>query len=206
MNRISAVCSLIDSCGVFADVGCDHGKVAHYVVKNGLAQKVIASDVSEKCLNKAKKLIGDGAAYALADGIKFDCDEAAICGMGGAQIVKILREAACAPNELILSPHTDSGLVREYLINSGYKIERDFMIEDGKYYTLIKARKSQDAQSLSKCQVEFGVFYNSDETTRAYLKKKLDELKTYKITRVNQEKIARIEEALSEDQRINRIS
>lgn len=195
MNRISAVCSLIDSCEVFADVGCDHGKVAHYAVERGLAQRVIASDVSEKCLNKAKKLIGDGAEYALADGIKFDCDTAAICGMGGAEIVKILREAVCAPNTLILSPHTDARLVREYLIISGYEITRDFMIEDGKFYTLIKARKGGE-QVLNEAQLSFGINFASDAVTREYLTKKLNELKGFKPTSENLRKIERIEEAL----------
>lgn len=195
MNRISAVCSLIEACEVFADVGCDHGKVANYVLERGLARQVIASDVSEKCLNKAKKLISGKATYALADGIKFDCDTAAICGMGGAEIVKILSEAVCAPKTLILSPHTDARLVREYLIKNGYEITRDFMIEDGKFYTLIKAQKG-GAQVLTEAQLSFGVNFASDEVTRSYLTNKLNEFKSFKPTSENLCKIECIEEAL----------
>ena len=39
-QRLKAVCSLIPQCEVFADVGCDHGLVSEFVLKNKLSKKV----------------------------------------------------------------------------------------------------------------------------------------------------------------------
>ena len=36
-----------------ADIGCDHGKLAVELIKQGKANVVIASDISEKSLQKA---------------------------------------------------------------------------------------------------------------------------------------------------------
>ena len=55
MTRLAAVCSLIEPAGVIADVGCDHGIVAEYCADKCLADIVIASDVSDACLEKARK-------------------------------------------------------------------------------------------------------------------------------------------------------
>ncbi|MCL2822249.1 MAG: class I SAM-dependent methyltransferase [Firmicutes bacterium] len=57
MKRLQTICSLISKCRVFADIGCDHGQVALFVAKNGLADTVVAADISEQCLKKAKVLI-----------------------------------------------------------------------------------------------------------------------------------------------------
>ena len=69
MDRISAVCSLIRPCDCLADIGCDHGLVAKYALDNGV-KEVIAADISEGSLKKAKKLLGGypNVTYRLSDG------------------------------------------------------------------------------------------------------------------------------------------
>jgi tRNA (adenine22-N1)-methyltransferase len=41
---------------VIADVGADHGYTCAGILQRGLAEKVIATDISEKSLEKAKRL------------------------------------------------------------------------------------------------------------------------------------------------------
>ena len=39
-----------------ADIGCDHGKVAVWLVKNGKANTAICADLSARSLDKARRL------------------------------------------------------------------------------------------------------------------------------------------------------
>ncbi|MDE6105349.1 MAG: class I SAM-dependent methyltransferase, partial [Clostridia bacterium] len=57
MERIERLCAFLDSCHVFADVACDHGYCAEYMLKNGLCESAVISDISEKSLAKAQKLL-----------------------------------------------------------------------------------------------------------------------------------------------------
>ncbi len=52
-KRQSVLFGEIEKGGSFADVGCDHGYIAEAVLYSKLCDKVIISDVSEKCLKKA---------------------------------------------------------------------------------------------------------------------------------------------------------
>ena len=54
--RMKAIASLLGSNDTVADIGCDHGKLSAYLIKNGLANKVFATDISLLSLEKAKKL------------------------------------------------------------------------------------------------------------------------------------------------------
>ena len=89
-ERLKEIFSLLPECESFADVGCDHGYIAEAMLKSGKCKRAVMSDVSEKCLEKAKKLnaefIKNGVAEAvLSDGLKkvprTEC--VLIAGMGG---------------------------------------------------------------------------------------------------------------------------
>ena len=56
-KRIDTLCSFLTPAKVFADVGCDHGYCTEYMLKNGLCEKAIFSDVSKGSLAKAEKLL-----------------------------------------------------------------------------------------------------------------------------------------------------
>ena len=72
-KRIDTLCSLLVKTDVFADVGCDHGYCSEYMLKNGLCEKAIFSDISKGSLAKAEELLAeyieDGRAVSvLGDG------------------------------------------------------------------------------------------------------------------------------------------
>ena len=99
-KRIDTLCSLLKKADVFADVGCDHGYCSEYMLKNGLCNKAILSDISKGSLQKAETLlfeyVKEGRAVSvLGDGfygIGKDVDEVLIAGMGGSEIVSILSD------------------------------------------------------------------------------------------------------------------
>lgn len=141
-GRLELIKSLILPAPVIADVGCDHGLIAEYCIKSVLGERVIASDIGEKCLDKAKaRLSGiENVEFVCCDGISYDCDEAIIAGMGGLTIVDILISAKKLPETAIVSPHRDGESVRRTLLKLGYCIERDIPVLDrNRYYEVIRA-------------------------------------------------------------------
>ena len=59
MDRIDKLCAYLTPCKTFADIGCDHGYCTQYMLKNNLCDSAVISDISEKCLSKAKNLLKD---------------------------------------------------------------------------------------------------------------------------------------------------
>lgn len=157
-KRLDLIKSLIIPSKIIADVGCDHGLIAEYCLTK--AEQVIASDISEKCLQKAKvRLAGaTNVTFVCCDGLDYQCDEAIISGMGGILITQILRAAGQLPQTLIVSPHRDGELVRSALLELGYGIDRDIPIFDrNKFYAVIRADKHGGVRELSHLQIVFGL-------------------------------------------------
>ena len=100
-------------------------------------------------MNAAKEHImacglGDYITVRLSDGLENlaqgEADSILIAGMGGdvmLHILKAKKSVADSAKELILQPQSKIELVREYLYQAGYVIDReDMVLEDGKYYAL----------------------------------------------------------------------
>ena len=159
-KRLKIIASHIGKGKVFADIGCDHGIIAKYVLDNELFESVIASDISNKSLDKAKKLLnkyGSKVTFLVSDGFnKFHLipDEAVIAGMGGEEICSILSNAEFLPKRLILSPQKNQSKVRELLIRKNYKISDDYTVFDKKFYDIIVAEKGMD--NYSELELLFG--------------------------------------------------
>ena len=146
-KRIKTLCSLLKKAQTFADVGCDHGYCSEYVLKNGLCEKVILSDISKGSLQKAQTLladfIDDGKAVAVLGngfyGVPKDTQEVLIAGMGGSEIVAILSDEKYGflPEYFVFQPMHDTEKLRRYLMQQGAVIYRDYTFSDGKYYDVI---------------------------------------------------------------------
>ena len=172
-DRLDLIRSLIEPADAIADVGCDHALIAKHCVDGGLSRRVIASDISEKCLRKAKALLryADNVEFVCCDGLKYECDEAVIAGMGGLTICSILRDAIALPRTVIVSPHRDEDTVRSTLLQLGYGIDKDVQIEErGKYYSVIRGKLGVGARELDELQLCFGLECRS---RNAALKKRL---------------------------------
>lgn len=161
-ERLTKIFERIPQCQVFADVGCDHGYIALNMLTSGKCKKAIISDISEKCLDKARSLLSgfiqDGLVTStVSDG--FDnipyCDVALVAGMGGEEICSILQKAKNLPNSLVLQPMKNCDKVRVKAVELGYKIQSDQMFKSaGKFYDLIVLVKGED--KLSREEIDFG--------------------------------------------------
>ena len=156
-KRLQYVADFITPGLVLADIGTDHGFIPIYMVLADKTPKAFAMDINEGPLERAiehieEKGLGDKIETRLSDGLqKLNGNEAEavlIAGMGGSLVIKILDEGKHAlegVKELVLSPHTEADLVREYLKTTDFVIEKEGMVIDaGKYYVVIKARRREE--------------------------------------------------------------
>ncbi len=180
-KRLKEIFSVIPVCGVFADIGCDHGYITKAMLDEKKCKKAIASDISEKCLEKAKKLLNEyidmGSCTAVvSNGFEniLEFDTALIAGMGGEEIISILEKAKTLPENLILQPMKNVDKVRRYVTENGYKIQRDYVFEsENKLYDLIVLKKGKD--SLLEEEILFGRD-NLKKPTESFYKRLNDRL------------------------------
>ena len=134
-----------------ADIGCDHGYLGIYLLKNGIASSVIASDVREGPLQSAirnahKYGVNENMSFYLSDGVSNiprDFDTLVCAGMGGDTMVHILESAPWLKSEqyrLILQCQSKTPLLRRYLSENGWRIYEESVLRDGKFlYTVMEA-------------------------------------------------------------------
>lgn len=150
-NRLRRIADMVSKGNVVCDVGCDHGFVSIYLIKQGIASFVYAMDVRKGPLDRAKEHIAaynleDKIETRLSDGVeKLAVGEAGamvLAGMGGKLMQKILKEGEdkCkAMNELVLGPQSEVAQFRSFLRKEGYAIvEEDMVLEDGKFYPILR--------------------------------------------------------------------
>ncbi len=204
MKRLIAATLLIEKCGTVADIGCDHGYISLYALKNSLADEVWACDISASSLNKARKLLQDyeNVRFFVSDGFKelpYKPDTALILGMGGYEIVKIISGDKCA-DTLILGPHNNAYALRKALFMLGFGIVKDFCVcERGKYYDIIKASRTDKnaAEMPSEEKLFWGIFCDEKSPTlKQRLEKEESKLTGYKLTEINAEKLRVVREVL----------
>lgn len=151
-KRLQAVADLVTSGNRIADVGCDHAYMSIYLVKHKNSPYVLAMDVNEGPLKRADDNI---VKYRCQDLIKTrrsnglekleigEVDTVLIAGMGGMLTAEILSQdidITKSMKELILQPQSDIDIVRRLLSHISYSIiEENMVLEDGKYYVMMKA-------------------------------------------------------------------
>jgi len=180
-KRLLTVANMVTKGNVVADIGTDHGYLPIYLVQNNISENVIAMDVNKGPLNKASINIRqlhleDKIDIRLSDGLdsleKDEANTVTVCGMGGKLIAKILesgRNKISPDSELILSPQSEIQQFREYLLKNGYRIvKEDMLLEDGKFYIIIKCKL--DSESRQSYNIEVEMLESKTVQSDAFLK------------------------------------
>ena len=164
-NRLKKILDLISPSAFCLDIGCDHALLDIELVKRG-NKKVIASDNKEGPLSKAlenikKAKLEDEITLTLKDGLasyQEGVDTVIISGMGGLQILKILKEKKEVLKKidtLILSPNNYVPLVRKEVSKLGFSITDEYLIQEKNIiYTILKFEKGK--KKLSKQDILLG--------------------------------------------------
>lgn len=178
-QRLMALADMVSPGGVVADIGCDHGYLAQYLLNTGRAKSVIATDISAPSLKKAQILLRPFAGRAsvrLGAGLEVlrpgEADTIVIAGMGGHEIVSIVQKSSAQAKEsaLILGPHRDVPLLRAYLLDAGFVLrEERLVLERGVWYTFLRAEAGIQSVPYTPLEIELGRYEHSDELKTAYL-------------------------------------
>ncbi len=154
-RRLQAAADLVRPGSIAADVGCDHGKLAAYLLLRERCPRVIATDIREQPLQSAKDLIrglalAEQTDFYLTDGLSDvpagAASDIVISGMGAETIMHIIGATPWLKEKdirLILVPASRHGLLRRYLAENGFGTVRETAVyEAGHPYTVICAEYS----------------------------------------------------------------
>ena len=148
--RLKSAASFVPRGCRLADIGTDHARLPIYLIKSGVIESAVASDIAGGPLEKAAenlKYYGltDFVSLRKADGLyaisDYEVDCAVIAGMGGELISGILENyIPKGIKRLIIQPMTDAFFVRRVLPKCGFKIiSEDIVRERSKMYIIICA-------------------------------------------------------------------
>ena len=188
-GRLRAITEMVPYTETVADIGCDHGKLAVWLVRQGRAQRVICGDISIKSLDKARRLaeaegLSDRITTRAGSGLGIlaagEADTAVIAGMGGELIVSILEtDMDKAPDILVLSCHTSAGVLRGWLAENGYRFDDEALVEEkGHFYPIMRLVRGQSSE-LTTEECEFGPVLLKDkpEVLRRLVEKRIRKAK-----------------------------
>lgn len=165
-RRMQAAADLISPGNRVCDVGCDHGYVSIYLAGSGKAPRVLAMDVNEGPLLRAKAHVRkyhmeDYITLRLSDGLcsyrAGEADSLLCAGMGGRLMSEILGrdwEKTSDFKELVLQPQSEIPLFRKFLRENGYRfVEETMVLEDGKFYPMMKVERRENLPARDMGQV-----------------------------------------------------
>ncbi len=168
-GRLASAAAFVRTGAVFADIGTDHAYLPIRLLLDGRIARAFACDVRSGPLERAesnieKYRLQDKIECRLGDGLLPVADagitDAAICGMGGELIAKIIEDAPFVHDSsvrLILQPMTHQGHLRKYLLSSGFAIVGEALSRaDGKIYQCICAEFGGKNTEYNRAELEIG--------------------------------------------------
>ena len=144
-TRLEACCRFVNKGDRVADIGCDHGYLGIYLLKNGIASSMIEADINEGPLDAARRnavkfAVKDKMTFHLSDGLQkiprdFDCMVCAV--MGADTMMSIIHHASDWLKDpryrLILQCQSKRPELRQWLYDEGFRINRETLAKDGKF-------------------------------------------------------------------------
>jgi len=161
-KRLLACAGYVRQGARVADIGCDHGYLGIYLLTEGVASFVTASDLREQPLQKARENAvrfgtEDRMEFHVADGLAAvrpeQVDTVVCAGMGADSIIEILSAADWIRDpgvHLILQPQTSGQALRGWLADEGFAMTRETLLEENGYlYTVLEAVWCGEKQNVS---------------------------------------------------------
>lgn len=194
-KRLKTVADFIDSkVEVLADIGSDHAYLPIYLIKHNKIKRAIAGEVIPGPYDHAVQEV-KAAGYeklidvCFGDGLEViqendTVDAITICGMGADLIVRILDDGLktgkiSGHEQLVLQPNINEYTLRTWLMDHGYKIDQEAIVEDNKrFYEIIVATKANEKQQYSEHELKYGIYLPKKQIAdfKGKWKEKLDKL------------------------------
>jgi len=204
-DRLQAIADYIENGAVVIDIGTDHGFLPVYLVQNGLADRVIASDISMGSLESArgsarKHGVSDMITFTIASGLsgvdESMVDTVVVAGLGGESIAGILAEAPWTKSRgirLVLQPQSKTGELCSFLRDSGYTLKGAKLTLDNDriYVVLLVNGGGSDSTLEPELELIARLLHSGDPLLGVYLdgliaisRKKLNGMKNSKVPEI----------------------
>ena len=155
--RLERVAANVPAGARLADIGSDHGYLPVALMRRGAIAAAVAGEVAATPFHAAERKVRDNAleqhiSVRLADGLAAiepaDAITAiSLCGMGGETIRDILdsgRAHLSGQERLILQPNGGEQPLRQWLMDNGYRIVREELLQENRfYYEIIVAERAE---------------------------------------------------------------
>jgi tRNA (adenine22-N1)-methyltransferase len=155
--RLERVAANVPAGARLADIGSDHGYLPVALMRRGVIAAAVAGEVAATPFHAAERTVRDNAlqqhiSVRLADGLAAIEPADAItaitlCGMGGETIRDILdsgRAHLSGQERLILQPNGGEQPLRQWLMDNGYQILREELLQENRfYYEIIVAERAE---------------------------------------------------------------
>ena len=186
-KRLEILASLVPFGARVCDIGTDHGYLSIELKKRGAVEKMIATDINENPLSRARKNIEkagvNGIELRLCDGLKgispHEVDTVVIAGMGGEVISGILEKgkevAECGEISFVLQPTTSPEHLRSFLFENGYTIKSETPLsENGKLYSVMLCKFSGIKEQYKEYYCFIGKITAETHAGYLYIKKQYE--------------------------------
>lgn len=179
-KRLQAILSWVHGSCV-ADIGCDHAYLACAAILEGKAKKAYACDIAEGPLAHAKTTISqynleNEVSCLLMNGISklpHEVDCVVIAGMGSQTVIDILtqgKEYIQPTTRFVVSVHKDIEMLRKYLSDHHFYIEKERIVQDGQhFYPILSFISNGQSQILTEQELYYGKNVIQDEDYFAYI-------------------------------------
>ena len=180
LNARLLACANFVQGNFICDVGTDHAFLPIYLVQNQIVEKAIASDIRKGPLQAAEQNIlraglSDKIQTILSDGLEHVPPEnltaISIAGMGGETIIHILENCPFSLKNinLILQPMTKAELLREWLYQNGFEIQKEICIPDKKFlYAVMQVSYTEIRRVPEIQEIYFGKMDLQNSDCHAY--------------------------------------
>ena len=212
-KRLEEIVNLIDKNSKVADIGTDHGLVPNFLVENNISSYIVASDISEKSLEKTyelvdNKYIDSKIHLRVGNGLevieKNEVDTVILAGMGGILISKLIEkdfDKVENLKKLILQPMQNQYELREYLYKNGFIFnDQRIVYEEKKYFEIMDVSYKGEISKVDPIfyELPYECYKRKDETFAEYLLYKIRKNKFILNKLEPEEKTKRIENKILE--------
>jgi len=184
--RLHAIALCVPEGARLTDVGTDHGYLPLWLLRQGRISSAIATDIGALPLEHARRsaeLAGVDLELRMCDGLAAvspeETDCVVIAGMGGETIIHILSAAPWTKNgtQLLLQCMTKAELLRQWLVENGYRIDSEELVLDkGIMYPIIKA-VGGEMSPLTPAQMYLGFARKTDPLYEDYRAERIGKLR-----------------------------
>ncbi|MCL2416056.1 MAG: class I SAM-dependent methyltransferase [Defluviitaleaceae bacterium] len=167
-ERLSAIAGTVRY-GTMVDIGTDHAYLPIALCKMHKINSALATDINKSPILRAKANIeknglSEQIKTQLCAGLEgvtpAEYESCVIAGMGGMEIIKILRnslDVAYGFRQLVFSPQRDIRALRIFLYENDFYISNEIMLKDsGKFYNILDCGIGRECAKYTEEEYIFG--------------------------------------------------